>query len=62
MENQIISVNLNANHVQFYMTARQLENEPLLTANRHLYEALKEKRISNHLRRASRRAWWHLVA
>lgn len=43
MENQIASVNSNANHVQFYMAAGQLENEPLLKANRHLYGALKEK-------------------
>lgn len=43
MQNQMASVNLNANHVQFYMTAGQLENELLLTANRRLYEALKEK-------------------
>ncbi|MED0973037.1 alpha/beta hydrolase-fold protein [Bacillus paramycoides] len=43
MENQIASVNLNANHVQFYMTAGQLENEPLLKVNRQLYGALKEK-------------------
>lgn len=43
MENQIASVNSNANHVQFYMAAGQLENEPLLKVNRHLYGALKEK-------------------
>ncbi|WHY31730.1 alpha/beta hydrolase [Bacillus wiedmannii] len=43
IENQISSIDYNATQPHFYMTAGELENEPLLTANRRLYKALKEK-------------------
>ena len=42
-EYQILFNNLNAYHLKFYIAAGELENEPLLTANRRLYEALKGK-------------------
>ncbi|WP_433772206.1 alpha/beta hydrolase [Bacillus wiedmannii] len=43
IEYQILSNNLNASHLKFYIVAGELENEPLLTANRRLYRALKDK-------------------
>ena len=42
-EYQILFNNLNAYHLKFYIAAGELENEPLLTANRRLYETLKGK-------------------
>ncbi|PGD63913.1 alpha/beta hydrolase [Bacillus wiedmannii] len=42
-ENQISSIDLNATQPHFYIAAGELENKPLLTANRSLYNALKEK-------------------
>lgn len=42
-EYQILFNNLNSYHLKFYIAAGELENEPLLTANRRLYEALKGK-------------------
>ncbi|ENB9401312.1 alpha/beta hydrolase-fold protein [Bacillus sp. CD3-5] len=43
IENQISSIDSNATQPQFYLAAGELENKPLLTANRRLYKALKEK-------------------
>ncbi|PHF07683.1 alpha/beta hydrolase [Bacillus wiedmannii] len=43
IENQISSIDLNATQPHFYIAAGELENKPLLTANRSLYIALKEK-------------------
>ncbi|PEE81402.1 alpha/beta hydrolase [Bacillus toyonensis] len=42
-ENQISSIDFNTSQPHFYIAAGELENKPLLTANRHLYKALKEK-------------------
>ncbi|HGH7177798.1 TPA: alpha/beta hydrolase, partial [Bacillus wiedmannii] len=42
-ENQISSIDSNTSQSHFYITAGALENKPLLTANRRLYKALKEK-------------------
>lgn len=42
-EHQILSSNLNASHLKFHMITGQLENEPLLTVNKRLYRALKDK-------------------
>lgn len=42
-ENQISSIDSNATQPHFYMAVGELENKPLLTANRRLYKALKEK-------------------
>ncbi|MGG5766106.1 alpha/beta hydrolase [Bacillus wiedmannii] len=42
-ENQISSIDLNAIQPHFYIAAGELENKPLLTANRRLYKALKGK-------------------
>ncbi|PEN45880.1 enterochelin esterase [Bacillus wiedmannii] len=41
-ENQISSIDSNATQPHFYMAVGELENKPLLTANRRLYKALKE--------------------
>lgn len=43
IENQISSIDLNATQPHFYIAAGELENKPLLTANRSLYNALKKK-------------------
>ncbi|MFK4307692.1 enterochelin esterase-like enzyme [Bacillus sp. RC242] len=43
IENQITSINPNTSQPHFYLAAGQLENEPLLTANKRLYRALKDK-------------------
>lgn len=43
IENQISSVNPNTSRPHFYIAARQLENKPLLTANKRLYRASKDK-------------------
>ncbi|WP_237980416.1 alpha/beta hydrolase-fold protein [Bacillus thuringiensis] len=43
IENQISSIDSNATQHHFYIAAGELENKPLLTANRRLYKALKEK-------------------
>ncbi|CAM4214126.1 Peptidase S9 prolyl oligopeptidase catalytic domain-containing protein [Bacillus albus] len=43
IENQISSIDSNATQPHFYIAAGELENKPLLTANRRLYKALKEK-------------------
>lgn len=43
IENQISSIDSNTSQSHFYITAGALENKPLLTANRRLYKALKEK-------------------
>ncbi|SLK03187.1 alpha/beta hydrolase [Bacillus toyonensis] len=42
-ENQISSIDFNTSQPHFYIAAGELENKPLLTANRRLYKALKEK-------------------
>ncbi|PGV97221.1 enterochelin esterase [Bacillus cereus] len=42
-ENQISTINSNATKPHFYIAAGELENKPLLTANRCLYKALKGK-------------------
>ncbi|SCB68384.1 alpha/beta hydrolase [Bacillus mycoides] len=42
IENQITSANPNTSQPHFYLAAGQLENEPLLTANKRLYRALKD--------------------
>lgn len=44
IENQILSIHSNRTQPNFYIAAGEIENEPLLTANRHLYKALKENR------------------
>ena len=44
IENQISSIDSNATHLNSYIAVGELENEPLLTANRRLYKALKENR------------------
>ncbi|HDR4724454.1 alpha/beta hydrolase-fold protein [Bacillus cereus] len=46
-ENQISSIDSNATQPHFYMAVGELENKPLLTANRRLYKALKEKGYPN---------------
>ncbi|MFK4289688.1 enterochelin esterase-like enzyme [Bacillus sp. RC240] len=43
IENQISSIDSNTSQPHFYIAAGELENKPLLTANRLLYKALKEK-------------------
>lgn len=43
IENQISAINSNASHLHSFIAVGELENEPLLTANRRLYKALKEK-------------------
>ncbi|MGE6591076.1 alpha/beta hydrolase [Bacillus mycoides] len=43
IENQISSIDSNTSQPHFYIAAGDLENKPLLTANRRLYKALKEK-------------------
>ncbi|PEW28682.1 DUF1992 domain-containing protein [Bacillus cereus] len=43
IENQISSIDFNATHLYFYIAVGELENEPLLTANRRLYKALEKK-------------------
>ncbi|PEQ34029.1 enterochelin esterase [Bacillus cereus] len=43
------------NQTHFYIATGELENKPLLTANRHLYKALKGKGYKIYLRRVSRR-------
>ncbi|MCP9279361.1 alpha/beta hydrolase [Bacillus wiedmannii] len=43
IENQISSIDSNTSQTHFYIAAGELENKPLLTANRRLYKALKEK-------------------
>ncbi len=48
-ENQISSIDLNATQPHFYIAAGELENKPLLTANRRLYKPLKEKGYPNYL-------------
>ncbi|QWI16991.1 enterochelin esterase [Bacillus wiedmannii] len=42
-ENQISSIDSNTSQTHFYIAAGELENKPLLTANRRLYKALKGK-------------------
>ncbi len=49
IENQISSINSNATHLNSYIAVGELENEPLLTANRRLYKALEEKKYQNRL-------------
>ncbi|MGG0290683.1 alpha/beta hydrolase-fold protein [Bacillus pacificus] len=44
IENQISSIDSNTTHLYSYIAVGELENEPLLTANRRLYKALKENR------------------
>ncbi|SCA99647.1 Uncharacterized protein BWINRA5_03064 [Bacillus mycoides] len=46
-ENQISSIDSNTSQPHFYIAAGELENKPLLTANRRLYKALKEKGYQN---------------
>ena len=55
IENQISLIDSNATHLNTYIAVGELENEPLLTANRRLYKALEEMKHQNHLRRVSRR-------
>ncbi|HDX9610135.1 TPA: DUF1992 domain-containing protein [Bacillus toyonensis] len=43
IESQISSIDSNATQSYFYIAVGEFENEPLLTANRRLYTALKEK-------------------
>lgn len=43
IENQISSIDFNATHLYFYIAVGELENEPLLTANRRLYKALEKR-------------------
>ncbi|PGU09789.1 hypothetical protein COD21_16945 [Bacillus cereus] len=43
IENQISSINSNTTQPHFYIAAGQLESKPLLTANKRLYRALKDK-------------------
>ncbi|QWU45343.1 alpha/beta hydrolase-fold protein [Bacillus sp. NP247] len=43
IENQIISTNPDTSQPHFYLAAGQLENKPLLTANKRLYRTLKDK-------------------
>ncbi|CUB14352.1 hypothetical protein BN2127_JRS1_05200 [Bacillus cereus] len=44
IENQISSIDSNATHLYSYIAVDELENEPLLRANRRLYKALEEKK------------------
>lgn len=44
IENQISFIDSNATHLNTYIAVGELENEPLLTANRRLYKALEEKK------------------
>lgn len=48
-ENQISSIDSNTSQTHFYIAAGELENKPLLTANRRLYKALKGKGYPNYL-------------
>ena len=43
IENQISSIDFNTTHLNSYIAVGELENEPLLTANKRLYRALEEK-------------------
>ncbi|EJR22454.1 hypothetical protein IIA_02489 [Bacillus cereus VD014] len=43
------TLDLNATQPHFYIAAGELENKPLLTANRRLYKALKEKEYPDYL-------------
>lgn len=43
IEIQISSIDSNTSQTHFYIAAGELENKPLLTANRRLYKALKGK-------------------
>ena len=43
IENQTSTIDSNATQPHFYIAAGEFENKPLLTANRRLYKALKEK-------------------
>ncbi|WP_144611521.1 esterase family protein [Bacillus cereus] len=43
IENQISTIHSNRTQPDFYIAAGELENKPLLTANRRLYKASKEK-------------------
>lgn len=43
IENQISTIHSNRTQPNFYIAAGDLENKPLLTANRRLYKASKEK-------------------
>ena len=49
IENQISSINSNATHLHSYIAVGELENEPLLTANRRLYKALEAKKYHKPL-------------
>ncbi|CAM4256303.1 Esterase family protein [Bacillus wiedmannii] len=49
IENQISSIDSDTSQPHFYIAAGELENKPLLTANRRLYKALKEKGYKNYL-------------
>nr|WP_270393510.1 alpha/beta hydrolase-fold protein [Bacillus paranthracis] len=49
IENQISSIDFNTTHLNSYIAVGELENEPLLTANKRLYRSLEEKKYPNHL-------------
>ena len=44
IENQILSIDSNTTHLHSYIAVGELENEPLLTANKRLYKSLRRKR------------------
>ncbi|WP_242268304.1 DnaJ family domain-containing protein [Bacillus cereus group sp. BfR-BA-01352] len=61
IENQISSIDSNATHLNTYITVGELENEPLLTANRRLYKALEEKKyqtIYEEFQGGHDSVWW----
>ena len=41
IENQISLIDSNATHLNTYIAVGELENEPLLTANRRLYKSFR---------------------
>ncbi|MED3126645.1 alpha/beta hydrolase [Bacillus wiedmannii] len=60
-ENQISSIDSNTSQTHFYIAAGELENKPLLTANRRLYKALKGKGYPNtyeEFQGAHDGVWW----
>lgn len=61
IENQILSIDSNTTHLHSYIAVGELENEPLLTANKRLYKALEEKKyqtIYEEFQGGHDSVWW----
>lgn len=61
IENQISTIDSNTSQPHFYIATGELENKPLLTANRHLYKALKGKGYKStyeEFRGGHDSVWW----